>query len=333
MRLFEGLPVDIYSMPEGTIFRNRSRTGIPVPLLYIEGSYIDFAVFETPLLGFLCHSSGITTVASRYRKRCGDKTLLAFGIRRAHPAIAPMIDRASFIGGCDAVSSLIGAGAIGQEAQGTMPHAGVIVFGDASRAFSAYSRSAPRGAKKIALVDTFSDEKQEALTAARSIPGLYGVRLDTPRSRRGSFPAIVSEVRWELDASGFRNVRILVSGGIREEDIEALKTAGADGFGVGTAISNAPVVDFSLDIVSVNDKAIAKRGKFSGRKDAYRCPTCLRFDVVAAGAAVRKCPECGAVQRKMLKKVMSKGKRSFPEADAASLRSYVLEQLSSVMEL
>ncbi len=333
IRLFEGMPVDIYSLPEGTVFRNRSRSGILVPLMYIDGSYYDFAVYETPMLGFICHSSGVTTVTSRYRKRCGDRTLLAFGIRRAHPAIAPMIDRASYIGGCDAVSSIIGAGTIGKAPQGTMPHSAVLMFGDSSKAFSAYSDAMSPGEKKIALVDTFSDERQEALIAARTIPDLYGVRLDTPRSRRGSLPSIVSEVRWELDASGFKQVRIFVSGGIREGDVEALKKAGVDGFGVGTAISNAPVVDFSMDIVAVGGRAIAKRGKFSGRKEVYRCPSCLQFDVTAPGAAVKKCPSCGIVQRKMLKNVLSNGKRSSPETDASSIRSYVIEQLSSVEEM
>jgi nicotinate phosphoribosyltransferase len=333
IRLFEGMPVDVYSMPEGTIFRNRSRNGITVPLMYVEGSYYDFAVYETPLLGFICHSSGIATATARYRKMCRDRMLLAFGIRRAHPAIAPMIDRASYIGGCDSVSSIIGANAIGQEPQGTMPHAGVLVFGDASKAFTAYSKSVPSGGRKIALVDTFSDEKQEALTAARTISDLYGVRLDTPRSRRGSLPSIVSEVRWELDASGFRNVKIFVSGGIREEDIEALIQAGVDGFGVGTAISNASVVDFSMDIVSVNGKGTAKRGKFSGRKDVYGCPKCLQFDVVPVGNSVLKCPVCGVAQRKMLKKVLSKGKRSSPAAGVKSIRAHVLEQLSLIGEL
>src|SRR5437867_8571773 len=36
--------------------------------------------------------------------RSGTKTILSFGIRRAHPALAPMIDRACYIGGLDAVS-------------------------------------------------------------------------------------------------------------------------------------------------------------------------------------------------------------------------------------
>ncbi|MBX8632127.1 MAG: nicotinate phosphoribosyltransferase [Thermoplasmata archaeon YP2-bin.285] len=327
IRLLEGRPVDVYAAREGTVFRTKSRNGVLVPMMYIEGAYYDFALYETPLLGFLCHSSGISTVSARYRRRCRDRSLLAFGIRRAHPAIAPMVDRASFIGGCDSVSSIAGAKAIGVEPQGTMPHASVLVFGDSGKAFRAYSEAVPEGERKIALADTFSDERCEVMLAAHTIGDLYGVRLDTPRSRRGSLPSIVSEIRWELNLNGKRDVRIFVSGGIREEDIDDLIAAGADGFGVGTAISNAPVIDYSMDIVEVEGRAISKRGKFPGRKETYRCPTCLEFDVEPRGAPVPVCPVCGSREEALLRKVISGGKRVTAEESPAEIREYVLDQL------
>jgi nicotinate phosphoribosyltransferase len=330
LRLFEGRPVDMYSFREGTVFRAKSRKGVLVPVMTISGPYYDFALYETPLLGFLCHSSGISTVSSRYRIRCGEKTLLAFGIRRAHPAIAPMIDRASYIGGCDAVSSIAGAELIGHPPQGTMPHASVIVFGDSAKAFEAYSASVSGDERKIVLVDTFSDERQESLLAAMSVKGLYGVRLDTPRSRRGSLPSIVSEVRWELDRRGHRDVKIFVSGGIREEDIGDLIAAGVDGFGVGTAISNASVIDYSLDIVEVEGEAISKRGKFSGRKQVYRCPGCFQFDVLPEGSAVPTCSNCNLKEENMLRKVISNGKIVSKTESTDEIRNYVISQLSKI---
>ncbi len=333
VRLFEGMPVTVRSLREGTVFRNKSRRGVPVPVVRIEGKYADFAVYETPALGFLCQSSGISTMSSRYRKSAGDKTILSFGVRRAHPGIAPMIDRASYIGGCDAVSSILGAKCIGHPPQGTMPHAEVLVFGDSRKAFDAYSRAAHRGTRKIALVDTFSDEKSEALLAARTIPDLYAVRLDTPKSRRGSFASIVSEVRWELDANGFRNVGIIVSGGIREEDIPSLVAAGVDGFGVGTAISNAPTVDFALDIVEVDGRKYTKRGKYSGAKEVYRCPKCMNFDVLHEGQRPGRCPDCGTKQESMLHTVIREGKRTAKEESPDSIRERVLSELKSVSEL
>lgn len=325
------MPVTIRSMKEGTVFRGRSRNGVPVPVLYIEGRYSAFGIYETPALGFICQSSGISTMSSRYRRAVGNRMLLSFGVRRAHPGIAPMIDRASFIGGCDAVSSIIGARAIGHTPQGTMPHAEVLIFGDTKKALEAYSHGTPSGAKKIALIDTFSDEKNEAIIAAETVKDLYAVRLDTPKSRRGSFPSIVSEVRWELNARGYNRVKIFVSGGLREDDIAPLVAAGVDGFGVGTAISNAPAIDYALDIVEVQGKKYAKRGKFSGEKQVFRCPSCLNFDVQLKGRA-RRCPDCGVSQEKMLYTVLNSGKRTGREEKPDSIRRRTLSELASLRD-
>jgi nicotinate phosphoribosyltransferase len=43
-----------------------------------------------------------------------------------------------------------------------------------------------------------------------------------------------------------------------------------EGFGVGSYVSNADPLDFALDIVEVDGVPGAKRGKLSGRKQAYR---------------------------------------------------------------
>ena len=51
--MLEGKPLDVYAMPEGTVFFGDE------PVLRIEGRYLDFARYETAILGFLCHESGI----------------------------------------------------------------------------------------------------------------------------------------------------------------------------------------------------------------------------------------------------------------------------------
>src|SRR5207247_2683866 len=139
---------------------------------------------------------------------------------------------------------------------------------------------------RIALVDTYYDEKTEAIIAAEEIAALAGVRLATPSSRRGDFASIVREVRWELDLRGHKDAKIYVSGGLDESSIPALVEAGADGFGVGTTLSNAPTVDFAMDIVEREGKPAAKRGQFGGRKDVSRSG---RGDDLEIGA--RRCPE------------------------------------------
>ncbi len=142
-----------------------------------------------------------------------------------------------------------------------MPHSLMIVFGDQAEAWRAYDEVMGPGVPRIALVDTYYDEKTEAVMAAETLgEALDGVRLDTPGSRRGDFPKIVEEVRWELDLRGFQHVKIFVSGGLNEETVGELSAAGADAFGVGTYVSGAPTVDFALDIVEVEGRPAAKRG-------------------------------------------------------------------------
>ncbi|MFW5964965.1 MAG: nicotinate phosphoribosyltransferase, partial [Natronomonas sp.] len=94
---------------------------------------------------------------------------------------------------------------------------------------------------------------------------------DTTGSRRGDFRHIIRETRWELDAEGHEDVEIFVSGGITPETIRELRDV-ADGFGVGSYISNADPVDFALDIVEIEGEPAAKKGKLSGTKSVYRTP-------------------------------------------------------------
>lgn len=277
--------VAMRSLREGGLFQAGE------PVLVVEGRYRAFAELETPLLGVLCQASGIATAAARCRIAAGERSLLSFGARRMHPAITPMIERAAWLGGCDGVSALASAEALGIEPTGTMPHALVLCLGDTLRAAEAFDARIPDDVPTIVLIDTFRDEKFEALRIAEALGDrLDGVRFDTPSSRRGDLAAILREVRWELDLRGHEHVRFYASGGIDEESIAALNPW-CDGYGVGTSISAAPTVDFSLDIVEIDGEPLAKRGKRSGRKALLVCEGCGRRSVVPAGRDA--CPGCG----------------------------------------
>ncbi len=326
--LFEDLPVNIYSFKEGTIFRQRDVNGIRIPVLSIEGDYRNFCHLETPLLGLICHSSGIATKAARVRKAASDKMVISFGIRRVHPGLSRMIDRAAYIGGLDGVSSLSGADTISKEPIGTMPHSLMISFDSQIEAWKAFDEIMPEDIPRIALVDTYDDEKTEAILAAESFKGkLDGVRLDTPTSRRGDFPELIREVRWELNVRGYEKVKIYVSGGLNENNIKELSNAGAVGFGVGTAISNAPTIDFALDIVEKNGKPNAKRGKLSGRKQVWRCNNCMTDKVSLVNNQESNCGICGKSTYPMLKPLIRNGKIVEEMQKPEQIRKYVLKQL------
>jgi len=325
VHLLEGREVSLWAAPEGTLFRPRTHRGVPVPIMALEGPYGEFAVYETPVLGFICQSSGIATKASRVRKVAGDRRVISFGVRRMHPALAPLIERSVFVGGLDAITTPLGGELLGKEPVGTMPHALTIILGGPKEAFTAMHKHLRKDVPRIALVDTYWDEKAETLAALEAIPELAGVRLDTPSSRRGNFANIVREVRWELDLRGHKNVKIYVSGALDEKSIPGLVEAGAEGFGVGTSLSNAPSVDFAFDLIEVEGKPAAKRGKFGGRKDVYRCEADLTIEV-----NTETCPTCGAKMRPLFRKWLSKGKimEDLPKVDA--IREYTLGQLEKV---
>ena len=319
LAILEGLPVDVYALPEGTVVPARDPSGLPVPVMAIEGKYEDFAPYETPVLGTICQGSGIATKAARIKLAAGDRPCLSFGIRRMHPAIAPFIDRAAYIGGCDGVSGVLSARLMGIEPVGTMPHALIILMGE-EEAWRAFDEVLDPRIPRILLVDTFGDEKEASLRAARVVPGAHGVRLDTPGSRRGRMEDIVREVRWELDLRGFRDVKIVVSGGLDEESVARLAEAGADAFGVGTSISNAKTIDFAMDIVEVEGEPKTKKGKLSGRKTVLREDGTLRVRPwrgdggllvkwIENGKLIRNLPGVGEIREYVLSQLKGLGWR------------------------
>ena len=321
--LLEGLPVDVWAMDEGTVF------GAHEPVLAIEGTYVEWAQFETALLGLLCQASGIATKAARCKKAAGERQVISFGARRMHPALAPMIERNAFVGGCDGVAVTKAAELIDADPMGTIPHALVLIVGDTVEALKAFHEVIDPKVRRVALIDTLGDEKFEAIRVAEALGrDLYAVRLDTPSSRRGDFYRILEEVRWELDYRGFEHVKIIASGGIDEQEILKLNPL-VDAYGVGTAIANAPVLSFALDIMEIDGAPMAKRGKRSGSKQVYRCRACSKSVVVPAHKPLGRC-DCGGDVEALLKPLITKGRlvRSLPPP--RTIRDYVLEQLRRV---
>jgi nicotinate phosphoribosyltransferase len=284
--LLEGLPVDVWTMDEGTMFAPYE------PVVLVEGNYLDWAEFETALLGFLCQASGIATKAARCKRAAGERQVISFGARRMHPALAPMIERNAFIGGCDGVAVTKAAELIDADPMGTIPHALVLMFGD---------------------------------TVGKD---LYAVRLDTPSSRRGDFFRILEEVRWELDFRGFEHVKILASGGIDEYEILKLNPL-VDGYGVGTSIANAPVLSFALDIMEIEGKPMAKRGKQSGAKQVWRLPGTVQNRVLPAHKPAPMAPD-GRPAEALLKPLIAGGRLVRDLPPPRTIREYVIEQMARI---
>ena len=247
VNLLRGKAIDLWALPEGTLFAAKTPRGIPVPVLTIEGPYAEFCIFETPVLGFLCESSGIATKAARVRAAAGDRRVPLRGVT---------IHLVDWPGAEPAILAIHGSGGIAHN----------------------FGALAERLAPTNRLV--------------------------------------------ELDLRGHKDAKIYVSGGLDETSIPALAEAGADGFGVGTSLSNAPTVDFAMDIVEREGKPAAKRGKFGGRKEPLRCGKCGTLEIGAT-----KCPACGGKMAPALVKYLSKGKPAAKLPGPDEIRKYVLSQL------
>ncbi len=320
IELFKNKKIDIESLPEGSVFLEKE------PVLTIKGKYLDFAKFETPLLGYICQASGISTKAARCKIAAGSRTVLSFGARRMHPSITPVIDRYAYLGGADGVSAILSAKKLNLKPQGTIPHAVILIIGDTAGAALAYDKTVAKGIPRTILVDTFGDEKIEAVRLAEKLQGkLDSIRVDTPSSRRGNLPSILREIREELNNRDFNDVGIFVSGGLDECSLKELNPY-ADGYGIGTSLSNAPTINFSLDIVEIEGKLVSKKGKVAGEKQVLECERCGNRKIASFRDSKKNC-DCGNAMKLLTKKIMEKGKVLEGSEKVDVIRNRVLRQL------
>ena len=236
-------------------------------VLRITAPYGSFGLYETAYLGMLAHQSGWATAARRCVEAAEGIPIISFGARHVHPQVAARLEYAAMVGGFVGCATPAGARLGDVSPSGTIPHAVILIFGDTVEATKAFDRNIPTEVNRIALVDTFKDEAEESLRVAEALgEKLWGVRLDTPGERGRVTPDLVKEVRARLDQAGYEYVKIVVSGGIDEERIRLFVDKGApvDAFGVGSAVSSAPPIDFTADIKAIEGQPVAKRGRIPG---------------------------------------------------------------------
>ncbi|MBT9172239.1 MAG: Nicotinate phosphoribosyltransferase pncB2 [Syntrophomonadaceae bacterium] len=265
VQLLQRKQVEVWALSEGEEFAVRE------VVMRLRGSYSEFGLYETAILGMLASASGWATAARRCKEAAGGKAVYCFGARHVHPSVAPVMERAAVVGGADGCSCVLGAVLAGKKPTGTVPHAVMLIMGDTLEAAKVFDRIMPPEDPRVILVDTFKDEAEEALRVAECLRArLAGVRLDTPRERGGVTAGLVREVRARLDQAGFTHVRLVVSGGLSAERMPALAAAGADAFGVGSYISRSPAIDMTMDLKEVEGKPVAKRGRIPGITESKR---------------------------------------------------------------
>jgi nicotinate phosphoribosyltransferase len=159
---------------------------------------------------------------------------------------------------------------------GTVPHALIAAYGgDTALAARKFADRLAHDMNVTVLVDFRNDSVQTALDVASALgPDLWGVRLDTSDKlvdeglRRkgieetGVNAELVRLVRSELDGNGFRDVRIVVSGGFTADRIREFEAAGVpvDAYGVGSSLIRGSN-DFTADVVMADGRPAGKVGR------------------------------------------------------------------------
>jgi nicotinate phosphoribosyltransferase len=317
---------DVHAMPEGTVFFPNE------PILRITAPLPQAQLIETRLINIVNFQTLIASKAARFMLAAPGKLLVDFGLRRAHAAEAGlMAARASYLAGFAGTATVLAAKEFGIPIFGTMAHSYVQVHEDESVAFEHFARARPNNL--TLLIDTYDTE-----AAARKVVALAprlkadGITIGAVRIDSGDLAALSRRVRRILDEGGLADTAIFVSGGLDEDQVQALVASGAPigGFGVGTSMTtsaDAPTLD---SVYKLEEYAGAPRRKRSvgkatwpGRKQAWRRTDAdghMAGDVLSTEADRQN-------GEPLLIQAMKGGKRVAPTESLADIRARAAREL------
>jgi nicotinate phosphoribosyltransferase len=206
------------------------------------------------------------------------KQILYFPARHDHWLVQTGDGWSAHVAGSVGVSTDAQASWWGGRGVGTVPHGLIAAYGgDTVKAAQKFAERFYGEMNITVLVDFQNDSLGTALEVARALgPKLWGVRLDTSEQlvdcslldEMGGFkptgvnPRLVEKVRAALDAAGFTDVRIVVSGGFDAKRIREFEAQGVpvDAYGVGSSLIRGEN-DFTADVVLLNGQPCAKVGR------------------------------------------------------------------------
>ncbi len=260
---------DIHAIPEGRIvFENE-------PLIRIEGPLEELQILETMALNLIHHQTVIASKAARITGVAGGRPLMDFGLRRAHgPDGGLYASRASYIAGFSSTSNVEAGRVFGIPVAGTMAHSYILVFASEEEAFRSYIRSFPD--QPTLLIDTY-DTLEGARTAIRL--ATEGLPVGAVRIDSGDIPPVVRSVRTLLDENGLSRIRIVVSGGVDEWDVQRWDREGVpiDAYGIGTRLltsADIPYLEMTYKLVEYEGiprhKTSAGKVSIPGRRTVSR---------------------------------------------------------------
>lgn len=240
---------NIYAIGEGRIiFQNE-------PIVQVEGPLVDVQILETLVMNVIHYNTLLASKGARCYIASKGKALVDFGLRRAHGFDAGVYGaRACYITGFAGTSNLLAGMKYSIPVFGTMAHSFVMVFEEEEEAFRAFAKSFPD--RTVLLIDTYDtiDGAKKALKLMKEGIKVVGVRIDS-----GDIEYLSKEVKEIFSREGFKDVKIVVSGGVDERDIEdwLSRDTPIDLFGVGTKLltsSDAPYLDMAYKLVEYEGK-------------------------------------------------------------------------------
>src|SRR5436309_8412404 len=247
-------------------------------VMTIEGDYSVFAHLETVYLGSLARRSLIMRNVLQVVEAARGKQIFYFPARHDHWLVQTGDGWSAHVAGAIGVSTDAQASWWGGRGMGTVPHGLIAAYGgDTVKAAAVFADRYHEEMNITVLVDFENDSVRTALEVASALgPKLWGVRLDTSEelvdhslwNEMGGFkptgvnPRLVEKVRGALDGAGYRDVRIVVSGGFTVDRIREFEAKGipVDAYGVGSSLIRGDN-DFTADIVIVDGRPCAKTGR------------------------------------------------------------------------
>jgi len=262
---------DVWAVPEGrVVYANEPLIEITAPIAVAQ-------LVEPYLLNQITFQTTIASKAARCVLAADGRDVVDFALRRTQGLDAALaVARCSSIVGFTATSNVEAARRYALTPAGTMAHSYIESFPSEKDAFRTFARDFPD--RTTFLVDTF-DTLNGVRTAIEVIGELglttnLAVRLDS-----GDLDELSRAARRILDEAGHPDVRIFVSGGLDELEIDRLVRSGAaiDAFGVGTRMgvsADAPSLDSAYKLVEYEGRPIVKLSEHKvtepGRKQVFR---------------------------------------------------------------
>src|SRR5690606_7985749 len=221
----------------------------------------------------------IASKAARMVLAAPGKTLIDFGLRRAHGAEAGLLAaRACYLAGFAGSATALAEPCFGVPIYGTMAHSFIQAHDDEVQAFVNFARARPQ--YTTMLIDTYDTERGARRVVALA-PRLaeFGVEIRGVRLDSGDLAEHARKVRRILDEGGLGHVAIFASGGLDEAVLARHAAEGVpiDGYGMGTSLTtaqDAPALDCAYKIQEYDGRPKRKRSEgkatWPGRKQVFR---------------------------------------------------------------